>query len=208
MIHVHDVSKSFRRNVVLDRANLSVGSGETLAITGPNGSGKSILLKLMCRLMRPDSGVVHIASQFVEGAHYPRDFGIVIDRPGYIASYSGLENLLALAGIRKLVSEAEVRSSMERVGLDPDLPQAVGRYSLGMKQKLALAQAIMENQRVLLLDEPFNALDEASVEAIRALLRRFKEEGRTIVFTSHHREDVAALADREVVIIDGRVQPK
>lgn len=206
VLRLAQVDKAFRGVPVLRDVELEVHEGECLAITGPNGSGKSVLLRLMCRLMRPDRGEVAISERYLApGKTFPQDFGIVIDRPGYQAGLTGYENLEALARIRKVVGKAEILAAMGQVGLDPRLRQKAGRYSLGMKQKLALAQAIMEGQRVLLLDEPFNALDEAAVHRVRELLRGLLAEGRTIVFCSHNKDDIDALATRVVSIQESRV---
>ncbi|MDR1264008.1 MAG: ABC transporter ATP-binding protein [Propionibacteriaceae bacterium] len=208
VVELSGVSKRFRGLRVLEDVDLTVSRGECLAITGPNGSGKSVLFKIMCRFVAPDSGRVVIDPAYLDGKGvFPSGFGVIIDRPRFISNETGRDNLLELARIRRVVGPAEVDAAMERVGLDPDQGQHVGQYSLGMKQKLALAQAFMEGQPVLLLDEPFNALDEASCAAVHQLLREFLEEGRTIVFTSHNPDDVAALATRQCVIQDRHLFP-
>ncbi len=208
VLALEGVSKSFRGVPLLTSVDLELLEGECLALSGPNGSGKSVLFRLACRLAVPDAGRVAISPKYLHPKRtFPQSFGVIIDRPGYVASRTGLDNLLELASIRSIVGEQEVREAMGMVGLDPETPQAVGRYSLGMKQKLALAQAFMEGQQVLLLDEPFNALDEKSVVRTRDILRRFLNEGRTIMFASHNADDVAALSTRHVRIQDGRVVP-
>ncbi|GGA33553.1 hypothetical protein GCM10010917_18430 [Paenibacillus physcomitrellae] len=126
---------------------------------------------------------------------FPKNFGIIIDRPGYIPSKSGFENLKKLADIQRLITDQDIKEVMRRVGLDPELKQKVKNYSLGMKQKLAIAQAIMENQEVLLLDEPFNGLDQDSITNIRQMLLDFKKAGKTILLTSHNKEDIDLLSD-------------
>lgn len=206
VIRMEGVSKAFRGIDVLTDVDLVVHEGECLAVTGPNGSGKSVLFRLMCRLLRPDRGHVEIAPRFMpRGATFPRDFGIVIDRPGYVPGRTGIQNLLDLAALRGKIGRAEVEATMRRVGLDPGTPQPVRAYSLGMKQKLGLAQAIMEGQQVHLLDEPFNALDTESVANTRALIRELLDAGHTVVFTSHQPDEVDALANRVVRIDGGRL---
>lgn len=138
-------------------------------------------------------------------AVFPQGFGMIIDGPGYLAGRTGVDNLRSLAGIRGLIGDPEIVDAMERVGLDPDLEQKVGNYSMGMKQKLALAQAFMEGQQVLVLDEPFNALDDASVELVHSLLAELLQQGRTIIFASHQQSDVDRLASRRVKITDQRL---
>lgn len=205
IIELTNVVKGFRRSPVLDGVNFAVEEGTCCSVQGPNGSGKSVLFKLIARLMRPDQGSVRIDPRYLgPRAVFPR-FGIVIDRPGYLPSRTGLENLQLLASIQRLVDDAEIMEAMRRVGLDPNLPQKVRDYSLGMKQKLALAQAFMEGQRVLILDEPFNALDETSVTEVHALLQSFVSDGRTIVFSSHNQQDVDLLSGIRYRIVDRRL---
>ncbi|MBK8460039.1 MAG: ABC transporter ATP-binding protein [Micropruina sp.] len=206
IISVAGVSKSFRGTRVLSNVDVEVFEGECLSVGGPNGSGKSVLLRLMCRMLTPDTGEVQIDPRYqAKGNNFPQEFGVIIDRPGFQALRTGYENLRDLARIRGVVGRDEILQTMQQVGLDPSLKQRVGQYSLGMKQKLALVQAIMERQHVLLLDEPFNALDVASVDRVRELLRSLLHQGRTIVFCSHNPDDVDALATRRVAIVDGRV---
>ncbi|MFT4217250.1 MAG: ABC transporter ATP-binding protein [Micropruina sp.] len=206
IIRLSGVSKKFRTGSVLEDVDLEVLEGERLAVTGANGTGKSVLLRLMCRLLAPDSGTVFIDDRFQSPRKsFPQEFGIVIDRPGFQALRTGFENLQELARIRRKIGDREIRSAMDQVGLDSGLRQRVGQYSLGMKQKLALAQAIMENQQVLLLDEPFNALDEESAVRVRALLLKLSEQGRTIVFCSHNPEDLDEVATRRLAIVNSRV---
>ncbi len=208
VISMESVSKSFRKIPVLRDVDLRLGEGECVAISGPNGSGKSVLFRLACGLLKPDLGRVSIDPAYLSRrATFPQGFGILIDRPGYVATRTGLDNLRELAAIRRIVGDVEIRMAMTRVGLDPDTPQVVGRYSLGMKQKLGLAQSFMEGQAVLLLDEPFNALDETSVMRVRMLLRELLVEGRTILFSSHNPDDIAALATRHLVIRAGSLVP-
>lgn len=161
----------------------------------------------MTRFVRPDAGTVTIDGAYLSKDRvFPEGFGVLIDRPGYVPSQTGLQNLLSLAKIRRVVDERKVRETMELVGLDPDLPQKARHYSLGMKQRLGLAQAVMEDQPVLVLDEPFNALDEQSVVAMRGLLRGLVEGGRTLVMTSHQREDIETLCDQAYRVRRGRLE--
>jgi ABC-2 type transport system ATP-binding protein len=195
LIKLSAVSKSFRGTPIFENINASFEEGRIYGIQGHNGSGKSVLFKLMCRFIQPDSGTVSIDQRFLSSKQdFPQSFGIIIDRPGYLPSRTGIDNLRALARIRNVIGDPEIQAAMSRVGLSPVTPQKVKNYSLGMKQKLALAQAIMEDQQVLILDEPFNGLDVDSVERVRDLLREYHSEGRTIIFTSHNVEDMEELA--------------
>ncbi|MFT3860336.1 ABC transporter ATP-binding protein [Micropruina sp.] len=197
LITLTGVSKSFRGTTVLNNVNVAFDEGRIYGIQGHNGSGKSVLFKMMCKFVDPDSGTVHIDEKYLSSSKdFPESFGVIIDRPGYLPTSTGVENLRSLARIRRKISDEAVVAAMLRVGLDPRLPQKVKNYSLGMKQKLALAQAFMEEQQVLILDEPFNGLDATSIERVRSLLLEFRDEGRTIIFTSHNSEDMKLLADR------------
>ena len=197
VVRVSDISKTFKGQKLYDGASMTIEEGSITAVVGPNGSGKSVLFRLICGFMEPDTGEIKIDPRFMsKGRDFPEHFGIVIDRPGYLAGKSGLKNLLELAEIRGVIKEPEVRKTMKLIGLDPDNKKPVRKYSLGMKQKLALAQAIMENPKVLVLDEPFNALDSDSVLLVRNLLGELNQAGVTIIFTSHNQADIDELATK------------
>ncbi|OWA36925.1 multidrug ABC transporter ATP-binding protein [Saccharibacillus sp. O16] len=196
VIELRQVSKAFRGVSLLEEVSAEFARGQIHGITGPNGSGKSVLFRLICGFMSPDHGQVLIDPTYQKSpGGYPQHFGIIIDRPGYLAGRTGYENLQRLAEIRGDISSEQIRQAMEAVGLSPDTRQKVRRYSLGMKQKLALAQSFMEHQQVLILDEPFNALDDRSTAQVRELLLTFKAQGRTILLTSHNPEDIRRLCD-------------
>lgn len=206
VITAEQLGKSYRQRPLYEHADFTVPQGTVTGLVGPNGSGKSVLFRLMCGFARPDSGSIRIHPDFLsEKRTYPDRFGVLIDRPGYLADETGLANLQALARIRRRADDRELRQTMSRLGLDPALRQRVRHYSLGMKQKLALAQAFIEGPRVLLLDEPFNALDADAVVTVRTMLREFHEDGGTIVFTSHNPEDIRMLAQRVLRIEDGTI---
>lgn len=203
VISMTNVSKSFKGLTLFDSIDLNIEKGKIYGFIGPNGSGKSILFKMICGFVFPDSGQIKVQGETIgKSKRFPDNFGIIIDRPGYIANKTGFQNLKDLASIRGEISDEKIKQTMERVGLQPDAKQKVKNYSLGMKQKLAIAQAIMEEQQVLILDEAFNALDASSVNTIRNLLLKFKKEGRTILVTSHNQEDIDILCD-EVFRING-----
>ncbi|MFT4229795.1 MAG: ABC transporter ATP-binding protein [Microbacterium sp.] len=206
VITAEAVAKSFRGRPLYTDATFTIPAGTITGVAGPNGSGKSVLFRLLCGFDRPDRGTITIEPRYLSARRtFPERFGVLIDRPGYIGGATGLENLLALARIRRVIDEEKVTQTMSRLGLDPSLTQKVRHYSLGMKQKLALAQAIMEDPEVLLLDEPFNALDEDSVAVVKDLIRDFHAAGGTLVFTSHNPADIPELATRVLTIGDGRV---
>lgn len=199
VIKLTNISKSFNEIVLFNNVNLIVEKGKTYGIRGYNGSGKSVLLKLLCGFIKPDSGELIIDPQFKDVRNdFPEKFGVIIDGPGYIANKTGFENLKSLASIRDEISDDEIYKAMKIVGLDPQIKQKMKNYSLGMKQKVAIAQAFMENQEVLILDEPFNALDYDSVNRMRDLILQFKRDGKTIIMTSHNQEDLDI--DRKSVV--------
>ncbi|MBU5468724.1 ATP-binding cassette domain-containing protein [Virgibacillus sp. MSJ-26] len=201
LIKLSNVSKSFKGISLFSNVNVSFKEGKIYGIKGHNGSGKSVLFKMICGFINPDDGEIVIDSKYMKNDNdFPENFGVIIDRPGFIGSKTGLENLKSLASIKGEISEKEICMAMEAVGLDPSIKQKMRNYSLGMKQKIAVAQSFMENQSVLILDEPFNALDVDSVKKIRNLLLGFKKEGKTIILTSHNQEDLDFLCDEQMRI--------
>ena len=163
---------------------------------GRNGSGKTVLLKCLCGLTRPNSGRITIRGREAQPSQkLPAGIGVIIETPGFISHYSGMRNLAYLACLQDRVDKQALRHAMADVGLDPDSRKSVGKYSLGMRQRLGIAQAFMEGQDILLLDEPMNGLDKQGLADMRALFLALKEEGRTIVLASHSSEDITALCD-------------
>lgn len=206
IISVKNVNKTFNNIELFNDINIEFHKGKIYGLVGPNGSGKSVLFKMICGFIKPDSGKIDIHEDFMDKKqNFPNSFGVIIDRPAYLASKTGFENLKRLANIQNIISEQNIKDTMERVGLDWKLKQKVKNYSLGMKQKLSIAQAIMENQEVLILDEPFNGLDKKSVESIRNLILELKRDGKTIIFTSHNQEDITKLCDIVYEIEEAKV---
>lgn len=206
LIQFTEVAKAFKGQEVFRSVSLSVERGRSYGLTGPNGSGKSVLLQLMCGLQRPTAGIVSIDPSFLHsGRSFPDYFGVSINGPAYLPGLSGLDNLKTLAAIRKRATEFECTTVLEQVGLDPSSTKRVRDYSLGMKQKLSLAQALIESPQVLLLDEPFNALDESSVAAITEVLLAKARQGVTIVMTSHHPGEIDAVCDTTFKVVDQHV---
>lgn len=208
VISLKNVSKSYKGLTLFQNVNLDIEKGSICGIVGPNGSGKSVLFKMICGFVFPDEGSIVVDGvEIGRSKRFPDNIGIIIDRPGYIANKTGFQNLKELAMIRGKISDEKIAETMEKVGLQPQAKQKVKHYSLGMKQKLAIAQAIMEDQQILILDEPFNALDAESVNNIRHLLLSFKSEGRTILLTSHNQEDIDILCDRVFRINKYQLEP-
>ena len=194
MVQMNHVKKAYKGNVLFTDLNFTVERGESCAIVGANGAGKSVLLKMICGLVRPDEGDITVGGEKLEKGKFPKDIGVILDNAGFLPGETGLKNLSIIAGILRKVTKEELEKTMRLVGLDPASKVKVGKYSLGMKQRLAIAQAIMEKPSLLILDEPFNAIDEKTVKDFRALLGRLNaEEGVTILMTSHHQEDIQGL---------------
>ncbi|KNH35640.1 ATP-binding cassette domain-containing protein [Exiguobacterium acetylicum] len=207
MIKLEQVTKGYQGNPLFADVDLTIQKGDIVGITGPNGSGKSVLFKMICGFIHPDAGTITVRNeQLGPTRRFPENVGVIIDRPGYIAHKSGFENLKQLATIRKVITDADIEQAMRTVSLQPGNRQKVKQYSLGMKQKLAIAQAIMEQQDILILDEAFNALDHDSVLRLRELLLSFKKEGKTIILTSHNQQDIDALCDAVYRINQGRLE--
>ena len=196
VIEVSNMTKKFGETTVLQNINMQFREGRIYGIVGRNGSGKTVLFKIIVGFLRPSSGQVKVYGKEVgRDKDFADEIGIIIENPGFLNGYTGYQNLEYLAGIRRVIGKKEIRDSMERVGLDPDSRKKVGKYSLGMKQRLAIAQAIMEDPKILILDEPMNGLDEQGVEDIRKMLLQLKEEGKTIILASHNKEDIEILCD-------------
>lgn len=195
-VEVQNVVKRFRDQVVLKNVSISFEKGKIHGIVGRNGSGKTVLFKCICGLMHPEEGVILVNGKRVgRDVDMPEDIGAIIEAPGFLPNYSGYKNLRFLANIRRKIGKEEILNVLKTVGLDPESRKHVGKYSLGMRQRLGIAQAIMEDPEILILDEPMNGLDNAGVQDIRALLLELKAQGKTILLASHNHEDIAALCD-------------
>ncbi len=195
-IQVNHVNKQFKEIKVLKDINVSFEKGKIHGLIGRNGSGKTVLMKCICGFMELTSGSITVdGKQVGKDVDIPQNLGAIIEAPGFLPGYSGFRNLKFLADIQKKADSAQIEEMMERVGLDPKSKKHVSKYSLGMRQRLGIAQAIMEDPDILILDEPMNGLDNHGVEDIRKLLFDLKEEGKTILIASHSAEDIAVLCD-------------
>lgn len=202
-----DVTKSFGNERVLDHVSVRFETGLIHGIVGRNGSGKTVLLKCVSGFLTVDSGRILIGRRAVKPAA-AQDIGIILETPGFIGSLSGFQNLKLLASLRNIIDVGRIRDAMTAVGLDPDSRKRVSTYSLGMRHRLGIAQAIMEEPRLLILDEPMNGLDKRGVLEIRELLKTVRERGTTILLTSHYAGDIDALCDTVSEMDGGRLTTK
>ena len=207
MIILKNVSKTFQDKTVLQKTDLTVESGTITGFIGRNGSGKTVLLKLICGLMLPTTGTVTVDGvQVGRDRDFAPDAGVLIETPSFINYESGLRNLRDLAAIRRKISVEQVKDAIRLVGLDPEDKKRVGKYSLGMRQRLGIAQAIMEDPSLIILDEPMNGLDKEGVEEMRVLFSNLRGEGKTILLASHSAEDVDLLCDAVYELDKGRME--
>lgn len=207
-IEICHVTKRFGSDLVLKEVNLTLDAGRVYGIVGNNGSGKTVLMKCICGFLAPTTGTISVfGKQIGKETDFPESLGVIIETPGFLTNLSGRKNLEILADMRRTISKAEIRQVLKKVGLDPDMKKTVAKYSLGMRQRLGIAQAIMEDPKLLILDEPFNGLDKHGVAEIRKILLELKEDGKTILLASHNEEDIRILCD-EVYEMDGGVLQK
>lgn len=196
VIEVCDVNKYFGEEHVLKNVSHSFEKGKIHGIVGNNGSGKTVLMKCICGFLKPDSGVIYVNHKQVgKETDFPEDIGIIIETPGFLPHLSGTQNLKILASLQKKANALTIRAVLEQVGLDPDMKKPVGKYSLGMRQRLGFAQALMEDPSLLILDEPFNGLDKHGVVHIRNVIKGLREEGKTVILASHNQVDIDELCD-------------
>ena len=196
MIEVRNVDLTLQKTEILKSVSAHFGRGKIHGLIGRNGSGKTMLMKCICGFVRPSSGEITIDGKRIgRDCDFPESVGLIIETPGFIPYYSGLKNLKLLAALRGKISKDTVCKTMEQVGLDPNLRRHVRKYSLGMRQRLGLAQAIMEDPDLLILDEPMNGLDKDGVRDMRQYLLDLKARGKTIIIASHSAEDIDVLCD-------------
>jgi len=206
IIKLTDVSKRFKEKILYESINLSIEKGACIGVVGANGSGKSVFFKLITGLESADTGTIHVNGNLVgKDQNFPQGVGLFVNQPGYIQYYDGLTNLKLLAEIQDKIGKDTIRSFMVKVGLDPDDRTKVANYSVGMKQKLGIAQTIMEDQDIVLLDEPFNALDFQTNNDVMELLVDLKSQGKTLLMTSHQHEYLEKLCDSIYLIVDKKI---
>lgn len=196
MIETRCLTKTYRSQTVINDISVTFSSGVIYGLVGPNGCGKTTLMRCICGFTRPTSGTVVVDGKIIgKDCDFAPSTGIIIETPGFLPHYSARRNLAILAGISGKASKERMDEVIRLVGLDPEDKKPVGKYSLGMRQRLGIAQAIMENPNTLILDEPFNGLDKDGVRDIHALLQEQKAQGKTIILASHSAADIAQACD-------------
>lgn len=196
VIELKEISKRFGEETVLKTVSISFEKGKIYGLVGRNGSGKTVLLKIICGFLKPDTGTVSINGTVLgKKQEFPENVGILIEKPGFLPQKNGFQSLKYLAAIQNKVEDSHIREVLQMVGLGDAGRKPVGKYSMGMRQRLGIAQAILENPSILLLDEPMNGLDDQGANEIRNLLKQLRDENRTIILASHIKEDIQELCD-------------
>lgn len=205
-LEVKGISKYFGKTCVLNNINLEMETGHIYGFWGRNGSGKTMLMRIISGLVFPSDGAIIIGGeQLGKDISFPRSIGALIENPGFIPGYSGFKNLKILASIRNKISDADIREVMLHMGLDPYDRKKAKKYSLGMKQKLGIAAALMEKPDLILLDEPTNALDENSTKVLKEILLEHKRRGALLIVACHIREELEYLSDEIICLNEGHV---
>ena len=206
MIQLQNVTKRIKENTVLDNVSYTFKSGFVYGLYGQNGSGKTMLMRAICGLITPDSGIIDINGKILgKDISFPESIGVLIENPAFIGNYTGFKNLKVLASIQNRIGDEQIRKALEDIGLDPDDKRTYRKYSLGMKQKLGIAAAVMENPDIIILDEPINALDDVSVEKVHDILEEQKKRGAVIIIACHDKEELDQLSDEIIEISDGKI---
>lgn len=205
VVQIKDLHKRINDTVILDNINLELKKGIIYGIVGKNGSGKSMLFKAICGLIRPTEGEIFVFDKPIHKGNLPENVGLIIETPGFLPQYSAFKNLKMLASINNIINYDEIKKVIALVGLNPEDKRPVKKFSLGMKQRLGIAQAIMEKPKLLILDEPMNGLDEEGVELVRGILLELKKQSVTIIMASHNKEDIEVLCDYVYSMSSGRL---
>ena len=205
-IKITDVNKTIKKAPILRDINLEFTGGKVYGLRGKNGSGKTMLMRAICGLITPDSGIIDINGKILgKDISFPESIGVLIENPAFIGNYTGFKNLKVLASIQNRIGDEQIRKALEDIGLDPDDKRTYRKYSLGMKQKLGIAAAVMENPDIIILDEPINALDDVSVEKVHDILEEQNKRGAVIIIACHDKEELDQLSDEIIEISDGRI---
>ena len=205
IIKLTNVSKTIKGARVLDNINLELTSGKVYGLKGKNGSGKTMLMRAICGLIRTE-GTIEIDGKILgKDMSFPESIGVLIENPAFINNYTGFKNLKVLASIQNRIGDEDIKKALRQVQLDPDDKRTYRKYSLGMKQKLGIAAAFMENPDIIILDEPINALDEAAAKQIHEILDEQKKRGALIIIACHDKEELEMLSDEIVEIYEGKI---
>ncbi|HCO29004.1 MAG TPA: multidrug ABC transporter ATP-binding protein [Lachnospiraceae bacterium] len=208
-LEIKNITKVIDGTKVLDSITLSMERGKIYGLRGRNGSGKTMIMKAVCGLIRVKEGEIWIDGELLGKKYdFPKSIGALIETPGFVENYSGYSNLKMLADMKGFIGKKEIEMIMERVGLDPKEKKKVKKYSLGMRQKLGIAAALMEHPELIVLDEPTNALDEESVQVLHCLLQEEKDRGALIMISSHDEEELKLLCDEIYIVNAGKVKKK
>lgn len=200
------LSKNIKNSLVLKDINLSLHKGQIYGFRGKNGSGKTMLFRALCGLILPTEGEVEVGGAVLgKEVSFPPSVGVLIEYPGFLNSHTGFKNLKMLADLNKVIDDEQIKEAIRAVGLNPDDKRKVRKYSLGMKQRLGLAQAIMEEPDLLILDEPTNALDSDGIEELKTLLLNLKAKDKCIVIASHDKEELEFLSDEIFMMENGKI---
>lgn len=205
IVKVENVTKYFKQEKVLDDVNMNLETGHIYGIVGKNGAGKTVIFKIIAGFIKPSSGKVTVAGKIIGvDRDFPDSLGLIIETPGFLSQYNAYQNLLYLANINNKITKEDIKEAIRMVGLDPDSNKKVGKFSLGMRQRLGIAQAIMENPNLIILDEPMNGLDKKGIEDVKELLLKLKGDGKTILMASHYAEDME-ICDEVFQMEDGKL---
>lgn len=205
-IELEQVTKKFKKKIVINHIDMLFESGNVYGVNGINGSGKTMLLRLISGLIYPTSGVVRVNGKILgQDMDFPENMGLLIENPDFLNRYSGFQNLKMLASIKGKISDQEIEHTIERVGLDPDDKVKFQKYSLGMKQRLGIAAAIMESPELILLDEPTNALDTDGIERLKKIIQEEKERGALIILSSHDKLFLDEMSDLCISVVSGGI---
>ena len=195
VVEISNLTKDIKGTKVLNKVNLQLESGKAYGIVGRNGSGKSMLFKAICGLINTTEGSITVFDKVIKNGSFPDDVGMIIENPGFLLQYSAFKNLKILASINNKISDERIKETIALVGIDPEDNKIVKKFSLGMKQRLGIAQALMENPKLLILDEPMNGLDSEGVKQIREILLKLKSNSVTILLASHNSDDIDEICD-------------
>lgn len=206
IVKIESLNKTIKKVPILCDISMELEGGKVYGLKGKNGSGKTMLMRAVCGLIRATSGSVTVdGKELGKDISFPPSIGVLLENPSFISNYTGYKNLQMLAAIQKRIDDEQIRKTLVKVGLEPDDKRTYKKYSLGMKQRLGIAAAIMENPDIIILDEPINALDEAGAAQVRDILNEHKNRGALIILACHDGDELRFLSDEIFTLSDGKV---